>query len=167
MKGLIIFSTSHGTTEKAAEYVSSHVNLEMTLVNIKKEKVPSLDGFDVIVIGTSIHIGQIPRKMRRFLMSNEDLLLTKTLALYLCCMHEGEERQKQFEASFPNRLRSHASACGLFGGELIFSRMSYFEKLMIKKAAKVTEDQSTFDEKAIKGFTAKINQSLISDPAPV
>ncbi|UTR14773.1 flavodoxin domain-containing protein [Salipaludibacillus sp. LMS25] len=160
MSVLIIYSTTHGTTEKAVNHMANELSSVTDLVNIHKtKKTPDLTSYDTIIIATSIHMGTIPKKMTRFLSTNEDVLLTKKIGLFLSCMREGEERQAQFRAVFQEKLRNHAVAIGLGGGELLISKMTFLQKMIIKKVEGTTADRSALDKQALDLFIKELNQA--------
>jgi len=154
---LLLYTTTHGTTEKIATYISEKLLDEVQIVNMIKEDVPSLHLYQTIVIGTSIHMGKIPKKMDRFLKKNERLILTKQLGMFLCCMKKGDEAQIQFESSFSSPLRGHAISQTLCGGEFIFSKMNFLEKKIIQKIAGEDQNRSTVNQKNIDDFITELN----------
>ena len=159
MSTLIFYTSRHGCTEKTAEILKSKLDDAVTMVNLKKNKKPDLSAFDTIIIGGSIHAGKMPGSLRKYLANNLDALKKKRLALYLCCMEEGEGAQRQFDEAFPEELRNHASVKGLFGGEFNFDRMNFIEKYIVKKVAKVTEPVSNIKEENISQFVASLNSA--------
>jgi len=82
--------------------------------------------------------------------------MNKKLGLFLCCMEEGEKANEQFENAYPENLRKHATATGLFGGEFTFEKMNFLEKSIIKKISKISESVSKINEKAINEFAINI-----------
>ncbi|MCD8501585.1 MAG: hypothetical protein LRY71_07830, partial [Bacillaceae bacterium] len=54
-------------------------------------------------------------------------------------------------------LRTQAVATGLFGGEFDFSKMNFFEKMIIKMMDKKATDISTLSEDEIANFAKKFN----------
>ncbi|SER75507.1 flavodoxin domain-containing protein [Salisediminibacterium halotolerans] len=166
MSVLIVYSSTHGTTEKAAMLIRDQVKNEeeTVLINIKQNSVPDLDLFDKVIIGASIHMGAIPRKMRNFLYKEEPALMSKTLGLFLCCLYEDIEAQLQFERSFPETLREHAVAHGFFGGELLFEEMNMFEKMIAKKVSGSIENVHSMNYEAIDQFIAMISETKKNDP---
>ena len=125
---------------------------EVKLVNLRNDKNIDITDFEAVIIGGSIHAGSMQGKVQKFIKKNQHLLINKKLGLFLCCMSEGEEAKKQFENAFPKEMKDISIAQGLFGGEFIFSEMNFIERQIIKKVSGVTEDASTFSEKAIKEF---------------
>jgi len=156
MNTLITYITRHGSTETASQILEKSLGENVTRLNLKKDKMPSLEDFDTIILGASIHAGQVQGKMKKFIEQNKTTLLKKKLGLFLCCMEEGEKAESQFQAAFPGELREHATASGLFGGEFNFDKMNFFEKWIVKKVAKVTEPVSNIKEKNIQEFASKI-----------
>jgi menaquinone-dependent protoporphyrinogen oxidase len=158
MKSLIVYCSSHGTTEKAVRFLSESLKGEVLAVDLKREKVKfDLGHFDTVIIGGSIHVGYIQRKIKQFIRNNLDTLLERDVGLFLCCMHDGETAIEQFNNAFPQELRKNSTAMGLFGGEFLLSEMNFLEKQIVKKVSGATVDQSNLDYEAIKVFASKLN----------
>ena len=158
MKTLITYCTHHGCTEKAVREMKQSLGEEVILCNLKKERVPDLKNFDRIIVGGSIHAGQIQKKIKTFCKQNSAFLLEKELGLFICCMDEGEEAQTHFNNAFPDELIRHAKATACLGGEFNFERMNFLEKLVIRKVAKVTESTSKVDHRAIQSFSKRMDR---------
>jgi menaquinone-dependent protoporphyrinogen oxidase len=159
MSTLIFYATRHGCTEKAAEILKSKLDDDVTMVNLKNNKKPDLSAFDTIIIGGSIHAGKMQSNLKKFIGQNLDSLLKKKLGLFLCCMEEGEKAREQFDEAYPEELRNHASATGLFGGAFDFDRMNFFERAIVKKIAKIDANVSKIKEDNIQEFAASITTS--------
>jgi menaquinone-dependent protoporphyrinogen oxidase len=157
MSTLIAYMTRHGCAEKAAELLEGKMNDDVAIINLKKDSKPDLSKFDTIIIGGSIHAGQIQNRIKKFCQKNLNTLLKKRLGLFLCCMEEGETAQKQFEDAYSEELRNHAAAKGLFGGEFDLNRMNFFERAIVKKAANISENVSKLNEAAIYQFASKFS----------
>ena len=68
MKNLILYMSHHGTTAKVVHMLSGLLGHEQTkTVNLHDTKPISLEEFDTIIIGGSIHAGKIQRKLQRTL----------------------------------------------------------------------------------------------------
>lgn len=150
MKTAIIYSSTHGTTEKVALEIQNKLGSERcNLFNLKVNDKVDLSGYSQVVIGGSIHAGMIQGRIKDFCNKNMVSLLDKDLALYLSCMHEGEEAKKQFEMNYPELLRNHARIKKLTGGEFLFEKMNFFQKAIVRKVSGVKQTQSKMDQKAI------------------
>ena len=153
---LIIFSSKHGTTEKISQKLKDLLGSEETdIINLKKDSIPALSKYDRIVIGSSIYMGGINGRIKKFLNQNMNVLLEKETGLFLCCMLK-EKFTEQFEQAFPEVLRGHAKAHMLPGGALIVDEMNFLEKVAVKKVAGVTENQYDINEIVIAEFAAKM-----------
>lgn len=128
------------------------------MVNLKKDANPKLKEFNRVIIGGSIHAGQIQKKVKDFCNKNLDELQNKELGLFICCMEEGEKAKTQFLVAFPKVLHQNAKATACFGGEFDFEKMNYFQKLIIKRVAKIDHSTSKVDHDAIRNFSKKIDK---------
>ena len=152
MNTLIIYMSHHGTTRKIVRQLQEKLGKEETMIaELEQEQLPDLNSFSTILIGGSIHMGQIQPAIKRFCSENMTLLLEKRIGLFLCFMNK-EQGQREFENAFPAELRNHAVANGLFGGELLLDQMNFIEKLVVKKISHVHENVTEINEEAVESF---------------
>lgn len=158
MKSLIVYCSSHGTTEKVVGILGEHLAGEVVSVDLKRDKpIIDLNDYDAVIIGGSIHAGMIQRRIKKFIQTHHHELLKKELGLFLVCMREGELAVEQFNKAYPQDLRKNSVALGLFGGEFLVSEMNFFERQVVKKVDGVTADQSKLDMDAIMEFASRFN----------
>ena len=159
MNTAIIYMSKRGTTEKITELIKSKLESDQTQIyNLKTIRSIDIEFYDTIIIGGSIHVGSMQKKLRQFIDSNLDILLTKRIALFMICMHKDEKREEQFNNAFPSELRKVSVANGLMGGEFNFDRMNFLEKAIIKKISGVSSNVSEIDYEAIENFVTKLKQ---------
>jgi menaquinone-dependent protoporphyrinogen oxidase len=152
---LVIYMSHHGTTRKLAHHIAEKLSpAHVTLIDLKKDSLPALDSFDVILVGGSIHAGQLQSELRKFCHEHQPALLTRPLGLFLCFMNRGEGL-REFEAAYPETLRRHAFAHGLFGGELLYEKMNFLERFFTKKISGHKESVSEIDYAAVEEFVRK------------
>ena len=161
MKTLIIYATSHGCTEKAVKELSQKLSGEITALDLKQIKSPSLFEFDRIIIGGSIHAGQIQKQIRNFCSTNLEQLKSKEIGLFICCMYEAEIAREEIKNAFPEELHQMAKTEAIFGGEYNFDKMNFVEKLLVKKIAKVRESVSKLDHDSIDRFANKMEKTYL------
>jgi menaquinone-dependent protoporphyrinogen oxidase len=150
MKTAIIYATSHGSTEKVAKQIQSELGEANTqLFNLKASKSIDLSPFEQVIIGGSIHAGQVQGKVKKFCKQNMVDLLQKRVALYLCAMNEADF-DLEFNTAFPELLRNHAVSCKVVGGEFLVEKMNFFERLIIRKISGITQSVSKIDEEKVK-----------------
>ena len=109
MSTLIVYMTTHGCTEKVVQMLANGLKDDVEIANLKKKPPHTLPDFDTVIIGGSIHVGRVQRKVKQFCRDHLDTLKEKRLGLFLCCMYEGDTAQKQFDEAFPAELREHAA----------------------------------------------------------
>jgi menaquinone-dependent protoporphyrinogen oxidase len=158
MKTLITYTSTHGCTEKVANELKEKMGSEITMVNLKKDHVPILTDFDRIVIGGSIHAGQVQKRTKEFCTKNMDVLLSKEIGLFICCMYDGEVALKQLREAYPDELHQHAKTSAVLGGAYDFDKMNFFEKMVVKKVSGVKESVLNIDNDAIGKFAKKMDK---------
>ncbi|MBU1011901.1 MAG: flavodoxin domain-containing protein [Bacteroidetes bacterium] len=147
----IIYISKHGTTETVALKLHKLLNSEeVHHIDLRANKNPDISQYNKIILGGSIHAGMIQRRMKSFCESNLESLLKKEIALFLCCMEEGEKAIEQFNNAFPEILRMHSIKNEIIGGEFLFDKMNFLEKAIVKKIAGIKENISKIDEQKIK-----------------
>lgn len=158
MPTLIAYATRYGCAEKCARMLSEKIKGETTLCDLSKEKNVDLTPYDAVILGGSMYMGRILAQIPAFCRKYYDTLTRKKLGLYICAMAEGEDRQKELAASFPEELRAKALAVECLGGECIIDTLKPFHKFIFTKVAKTTEDKSTLSEEAIESFADAMNR---------
>ena len=158
MKTLIIYCTTHGFTEKVVNEIKTFIGGNVSLCNLKKETAPDVNLFDRVIIGGSIHAGQIQKKIREFCKSNQESLLKTELGLFICCMEEGKKAYEELEQVYPKALIQHAKATACLGGAFNFEKMNFLEKFIVRKVAKVSKSISKEDHESVRVFSNKMNK---------
>ncbi len=159
MKTIILFATSHGCTERVVEELAQKLSGEIETVNLNENPSPSVAGFDRIIIGGSIHAGQIQKKVRHFCLTRLDALRSKEIGLFICCMYEPETACEELRNAFPEELHQMAKTEAIFGGEFNFSKMNFVEKILVRKIAHVKESVSKIDHESIERFATRMEKT--------
>lgn len=164
MNTAIIYATTHGTTEKVALKIKELAGSENTFLFNLKDGLPfDLDVFDKIIIGGSIHAGMIQKRVKDFCKQHTLELLQKPLGLYLCGMNE-PEYEVQMAKNFPEILRRHATAMDTLGGEFLFDKMNFFQKLIVKKVSGISESVHKLNDEKIQNFTNNLKNIETKNP---
>ncbi|MCL2560874.1 MAG: flavodoxin domain-containing protein [Rikenellaceae bacterium] len=158
MKTAIIYASKYGTTEKVAEQIARRLaeKGDIELISLRNNPRPDIAPFDAVVLGTSIYTGRPAKKMKVFCTANESALLHKRLGLVVCGMHPDEaERAKELRDAYPAALHEAAVAEGFMGGEFLFDRMNFLERLVARKIAKTKSSVHSIDSDAVERFAEK------------
>ena len=160
MKTMIIYMPTHGCTEQVVQELADKLNGEIIIQNLKENKNPDFQDYDRVIIGGSIHAGQIQRKVRDFCEANLEKLGQKEIGLFICCMYEGGQAFQQLNNAFPEKLHQYTKSEAILGGEFNFEKMNLIEKLVIKKIAKIDQSISKIDHNAIENFAKKMDRTF-------
>ncbi len=161
MKSVIIYSSKNGTTKRCSQILAQKIG-DAELLDIKKARGLSLSCYDTVMIGSSIRMGQINKKIRKFCDENAQELLNKNLGLFICSSIE-ENINRDFNANFDKSLLKNCRYRAWFGGEINLKKTRGIDKFIIKMVVKMFEKNENknfpqINEKNIEEF-AKIMSS--------
>ena len=148
MKTLIAYGTKYGTTRKVAEVISQRLPGEVDLVDLKEEKDPDVCAYDAILIGASVYGGNIQREVRSFFDHQKENLVSKPYGIFIAAGNNLEV-ERNYRVYVGKTIYDHAEIKEYIGYSYDFTKMNFFEKTMIKKVAKVTENIEKLDEEGI------------------
>lgn len=155
MKTLVVYASKHGCAEKTAGLLAEKLAGEVTLVNLEKGEAPDPVDYDAVVVGGSVYVGNVQKSVSSFLEQNKDALMEKRLGLYLCCSHL-EQLDTQMKAAFPEPLYSHGVKEHL-GFAYDFKKLNFFERMIIKKIAKVSASSETIYHENVERLAAALS----------
>jgi menaquinone-dependent protoporphyrinogen oxidase len=156
MEYIIVYRSQHGTTGKVAEHIRNKIGpAKCDIINLKDSKNPDISGYETVMLGGSVHAGQLNTAMKKFITANKDLLLQKKLGLFLCGM-EIEKADYHFSNAWPEDLRNHASVRLHAGGEFLLEKMNFLEKAIVKKIAGIESSRSEINYIKVDRFAEEI-----------
>ncbi|MBS4535647.1 flavodoxin [Clostridium sp. D2Q-14] len=156
MKTLILYCSDHGTTEKCANLLKNKINGNVNVSNLKKNNKIEIANYDTVIIGGSVHMGNIQKTIVQFLQSNKSELLKKNLALFLCCGQQ-DNIDEYFKNFFPKDILEHSLAKINMGYSYDFDKLGFMKKMIIKKVAKVNKSEDKIKYENIDLLAKKIN----------
>ena len=121
------------------------------------EPVTQLKEYDNIILGGSIYIGKIQKKLSSFIDKNLPLLLEKRIGLFICAAEKDETLVgKELESAFTHVLFDHAIVKETFGFELDMNKLGFFEKFIMSKVKGVKTSIHELSEPKIDVFAKNI-----------
>lgn len=156
MKNCIIFSTKHGSAQRAANLLREKLTADADVINLNDTKKPDISGYDSIILGGSIYIGKIQKKMTKFIKKNLAQLLTKNIGLYIVCA-EKDNPEPVLKKSYPQELYDYALSKKYFGYEMILEDFNAIEKAVAKSLG-VTDSVSELNHDAINEMAQQFNE---------
>ena len=143
---LILYGTSEGQTVSISEYIAEVVRdhgHEAETLDIKI--LPggfALDGYEPVIVGASIHMGQHEEYVRDFVNRNREALERIPSAFYSVSLtareHTEEPRAqtKEYVEKFARETGWHSDMAGIFGGALRYTQYGFVKRHLMKKISK-------------------------------
>jgi len=156
MKTLIVYASKYGCTADCANSLREKLSGNVTLVDINKNgKQVDINGYDTIIIGGSIYVGRVSKKLRAFCESNLEALLKKNIGVFLCSAL-AEQFNDTLKNNFPILLLDNAKTAKLFGSEARLEKMNFMDKMMIKAITKGDYSSFKISTASIDDFATEI-----------
>jgi len=160
MKSLILYASKYGTTADCAKKLASLLKGETEVRDINGQSRVDFSSFDRIIIGSSVYMGMVNKKIKNFCESNKIELLNKELVIFICSGIP-ENFNAVIEANFSLEIRSHAIDLTYFGGELELSKMNFMDKTIAGLMAKQKGENQPIvkiDAAAIRELAERLNE---------
>jgi menaquinone-dependent protoporphyrinogen oxidase len=114
MRTLIVYATRSGASRECAEILATEIG-SCTLFDLS-EDMPDISGYDIVVVGSGIRMGNVYRPVKNFIETNTDTLLSKKIAFFICNT-QTDKYMKFVEKDIPEILRKAAFRISAFGGK--------------------------------------------------
>ncbi len=105
----------------------------------------TVDMYDAVIVGASIHVGKHQEAIRDFVSENRDALAEMPTAFFQVSLSSASEEKRDEAAgyveSFITETGWHPDRIGQFGGALRFSEYGFLKRLMMKQIAKDLLDE--------------------------
>jgi menaquinone-dependent protoporphyrinogen oxidase len=152
IRTLIIYATKHGSVENAVRLLKEKLEGEITVINIMNEDPPELNEYDNVILGGSIYLGKIQKRLSKYMEKHLTDLLSKRIGLFICGAEREEIREKELIGSFPEKLFEHAVCKEIFGYEIHFEDMNFIEKKVVGSILGYKDNYSELSEPKIDSF---------------
>ena len=138
---LIPYGTTEGLTAKISEYVADVVRghgHEADAVDLKGSVDPEPEGYDAVIVGTSIHMGKHEDYVRDYVRENRGALARIPSAFFSVSMaaHDNPEEAEGYIEEFVRQTGWRPAKVGLFGGALLYTHYGFIKRHLMKKIAR-------------------------------
>lgn len=146
MKNLIVYASKTGTAKKCAALIKEGLEGETDIKSINEAPALDFSAYDTIILGSPIYAGKFYPAIRQLIQTQEALFKTKRMFLYINCM-DTEQAEKYIHQNLtPAQCQLFTEMMGC-GGALYFSKMKFFEKLLLRKIANSRNKKQGIKEK--------------------
>jgi menaquinone-dependent protoporphyrinogen oxidase len=141
---VVIYGTGEGQTAKIAERIAATVaerGHDASAMDVRDRPDSfTLDEYDAVVVGASIHVGKQQAEVREFVTDNRDALSGMPTAFFQVSLSSANEERREEAAGYVESFLAetgwHPDRIGQFGGALRFSEYGFLKRLMMKRIAK-------------------------------
>ena len=141
MKVIIVYATKNGVSKQAsmmlAQKLQGFSTVEAYDIN---DNPPSPDGYDVAVVGGSIRMSRLNKKLKKYIKDNASALSNMHSAAFICCGLTNDF-EDYVTTEIPKSIKfSLGIEC--FGGELKPSKLRGMDKILtyIMRQSILTQD---------------------------
>jgi len=137
---LIAYGTTEGQTARIAEVVGEVLAAGGNAVTTKDAADTTgmaLDGYDGVVIGSSVHMGRHDRHVIDLVRNNRDALAGIPSAFFSVSLaaHGDVAEAEGYVTEFERQTGWHPGAVALFSGALLYTRYGFIKRQMMKRIA--------------------------------
>jgi menaquinone-dependent protoporphyrinogen oxidase len=134
-KTLIAYVTKGGATREAARKIAdvlcAKFNLEVEVVDLKKQKMPDLNQFNNVIVGGGVRFGRVYSKAVEFLKND---FSGKKVAFYVCSSWAGTPTPESYKNAKNKFVENTLAKCKLtdtVSSEAFGGRIRYIRKTMV------------------------------------
>ncbi|GAP13307.1 flavodoxin [Longilinea arvoryzae] len=154
---LVTYATKAGSTAEVASVIAETLSKSGARVDLRPVKdVPSLEGYQAVVIGSAVRIGQWLPDAKALIQREQAQLAGMPVAIFSVHMENlGEDeasRQARVAYTAPIHALVTPAAEAFFAGKIDLSKLSFLERMMSKMMKSVDEDRR--DWEAIRAWAA-------------
>jgi menaquinone-dependent protoporphyrinogen oxidase len=181
MKTLIVYGTRYGATAGTSEEIAKVLceeDVDVRVVNAKKEKVRDITEYELIIVGNGMKFTGWTSEAKGFLRKFAKELATKKLAVFVSSaaqlLHEHKGEHEKMEEAWTKYLVDEIAkydlnpiAMAIFGGWVNPENMGWLDKKMAKffveemEAAGIKGENGVYDTRdwdAIRKWTKELVQ---------
>jgi len=146
MKRMILYTSRYGFTADVAAALRSKLGAETTdLFDLAIDGAIDPAPYDVVVLGSSIYMGSVPRAMRQYVHRYASVLEGKRYALFICAGHPNPStRMLELRSVFAPLSADRAAAKAVLGYAVSYGKLNLADRFIAKaiKAEEARQDPS-------------------------
>lgn len=160
MKSLIVYTSKHGSTEKAVQLLVDRLEGEVAAIKVEDAWGIDLHSYDRVILGGPIYNGQISMELSSYAVCHLNTLMERQVGLFILAAAEDVfTLERELEEAFPEPLYAYASAKEAFGYELHLDQLSALEELILE-ANGISRNASKLSVSGIEHFAVTLNKKM-------
>lgn len=178
---LIVYGTSEGHTAVVVNHLCQPLEASGHLVRAcRVDEAPTCPiGYDLVLVGSSIHVGKHHRGLTRWVKGNVEHLNHMPSAFFQVCLSSagdaaGTAQAHTYVDEFVTSTGWHPDAVGFFGGALLYTHYGLVKRRVMKSIADssgldtdVHQDFDYTDYHAVAEFARDVGALLGQAPKAV
>jgi menaquinone-dependent protoporphyrinogen oxidase len=137
-KILIAYGTTEGQTARIADHIAEAIRkrgVEAQALDLKRSTDVSLDDYDGVIVGGSIHMGKHQDHVVDFVRANRVALERLPSAFFSVSLaaHGDLENAGAYVANFEQQTGWRPTKVGLFSGALLYRQYGLLKRYMMKR----------------------------------
>ena len=137
-KILIAFGTTEGQTARIADHIADAIRkygVEAEALDLKRSKDVSVDGYDALIVGGSIHMGKHQEDVADFVRKHRAVLERRPSAFFSVSLaaHGDMENAEAYVENFEQQTGWRPTKVGLFSGALLYRKYGFLKRYMMKR----------------------------------
>ena len=141
MKVLIVYATKNGVSKKACQMLADALGgfASVDLYNIE-DNPPSPDSYDVAIVGGSVRMARLNKKLKKYIKDNAKALSSMPSAAFICCGLTNDF-EDYVVTEIPKGI-TFSLGIECFGGELKTDKVKGWDKIVtfIMRQGILTQD---------------------------
>jgi menaquinone-dependent protoporphyrinogen oxidase len=147
-KILIAYGTTEGQTARIADHLAGMMQsrgFEAEPVDLKKTKDLSLDTYDGVIVGGSVHMGKHQENVVDFVHQNRNALERLPSAFFSVSLAANGDlaNAEAYVENFVQQAGWRPTKVGLFSGALLYRQYGFLKRFMMKRIVRGKPGMST------------------------
>ena len=137
---VVVYGTTEGQTGRIAAFLGELIRAhggDVDVVDLKRLDLPSLEAYDGVIVGASIHMGKHERFVADFVRRNRVVIDRRPSAFFSVSLaaHGDIENAERYVDEFEKETGWRPGRVALVGGALLYTQYGFVKRRVLRKIA--------------------------------